>query len=244
VRATVLKAHSLVHTTSARARVSRGRLREPNALSRVGWLDGDAFKPPSPPLSRQKPRRKSGLFLYRESESTEIEMDAKRLHRSPPGKIIITGWVTAIVACFALGQAQAQFVNPVPPPPPPTFNPSSPSTVPQAPETPVSPGTPSGLPGSSGVPAGLNENPPAIASPTSRNGTAASVETTPSVSRAHGSHHGHLAQRRHARHYAAPVIGPSYYPGLGIVYPPYADPCHWGRTWEGPWVGSRVYSCS
>jgi hypothetical protein len=167
-------------------------------------------------------------------------MDAKRLQRPFSGKLIITGWVTAVIACFALGQAQAQFVNPVPPPAPPTLNPSTPSTVPQAPEVPVSPGASSGLPGSSGV----NQSRPAISVPTSPSGTAASVERTPSVSTAHVSHHGHLAQRRHARHYAARVIGPSYYPGLGIIYPPYADPCHWGRTWEGPWAGSRIYGCS
>jgi hypothetical protein len=171
-------------------------------------------------------------------------MDAKRLQRPPSGKLIITGCVTTIVACFALGQAQAQFVNPVPPPPPPTINPSSPRNLPQAPETPVSPGTPSGLPGSYRVPSGLNESSPAVSAPTSPSGTAASVERTPSVSRAHRNHHGHLAQRRNARHYAARVLGPSYYPGLGIIYPPYADPCHWGRTWEGPWVGSWLYSCS
>jgi hypothetical protein len=171
-------------------------------------------------------------------------MDAKQFQRPALGKLLVAGWVSATVACFPLGQARAQFVNPVPPSPPPTFNPSSPSTVPQAPETPVSPGAPSGLPGSSGVPSGLNESEPAIASPTSHNGTAATVETTPSVSSAHRSHHGHLAHRRRGQSYAARVIGPSYFPGLGVIYPPYPDPCHWLRVWEGPWVGSWMYTCS
>jgi hypothetical protein len=171
-------------------------------------------------------------------------MDAKRFQRSALAKLIIAGGATAIVACFALGQAQAQFVNPVPPSPPPTLNPSSPNTVPQAPEIPVSPGTPSGLPGSSGVPSGLNESAPVIASPTSHNGTAATVETTPSVSSTHRRHYRHVAHRRHPRYYAARVIGPSYFPGLGVIYPPYPDPCRWQSRWEGPWVGSWMYTCS
>ncbi len=56
--------------------------------------------------------------------------------------------LSAMIAAFAIGQARAQTVNPVPPPPPPVFNPSPPSTVPQTPEAPVAPTPPSALPGS------------------------------------------------------------------------------------------------
>jgi hypothetical protein len=170
-------------------------------------------------------------------------MDAKRLQRLQrlaSVKLIIAGCLTAIVAWFALGQAQAQFVNPVPPPPAPTFNPSNPSTLPQSPETPVSPALPSG-PSGSGVPSGLNERTPVTGSHT---GTAASVDTTPRVSSAEVGHRGHVRRLRHGRSYAVRVTGPSYFPGLGIIYPPYPDPCHWRQAWEGPWVGSWMYTCS
>src|SRR5579862_2450989 len=168
-------------------------------------------------------------------------MDAKQLPRPASAKLVIA--LTAIAMCFALGQAQAQLVNPVPPPPPPTFNPSSPSspsTSPQPPETPVSPGPSTGLPGS-GAPSGSNESTPSTAS---HLGTAAPVVATPSVASAKVSHHGYLRHRRHGKTYAARVIGPSYFPGLGLVYPPYPDPCHWRPIGGGPWVGSWTYTCS
>jgi hypothetical protein len=167
-------------------------------------------------------------------------MDANRLQRSASAKLITVGCLTAIAACLAVGQAQAQFVNPVPPPPPPTLNPSNPTTSPQPPETPVSPGLPSG-PSGSGVPSGLNESPPVTGSHT---GTATSVDTTPRVSSAEVDHRGHTRRWRHGRSFAARVTGPSYFPGLGIIYPPYPNPCHWRQAWEGPWVGSWMYICS
>jgi hypothetical protein len=159
-------------------------------------------------------------------------MDAIGFQRPALAKIFNAGWVTAIIACFAIGQAQAQFVNPVPTAPPPTFNPSSPSTVPQPPETPISPGPPSGLPGST-PPSNFNESAP--------------VPAKSRLSRAHVSHHGQLRHhwsRRHGRAYAARVIGPSYYPGLGVIYPPYPDPCHFSRVWHGYWMGYWMYTCS
>ncbi len=68
-------------------------------------------------------------------------MEATRFER-PPASLFAAVSLTAMIAAFAIGQARAQTVNPVPPPPPPVFNPSSPSTVPQAPEVPVSPTPP------------------------------------------------------------------------------------------------------
>jgi len=167
-------------------------------------------------------------------------MDAKRLQRAASAKLIIAGCLTAIVAWFALGQAQAQFVNPVPPPPAPTLNPSNPSTLPQPPETPVSPGPPSGLSGSA-PPSVSNESAPVTSSHTRRT---TSVDTMPRVSSAEVGHRGRVRHWRHGRSYAVRATGPSYFPGLGIIYPPYPDPCHWRQAWEGPWVGSWTYTCS
>jgi hypothetical protein len=169
-------------------------------------------------------------------------MDTKRFQRAASAKLVTAGCVIAITACFAFGPAQAQSVNPVPPTTP-TLNPSSPSTVPQSPEAPVSQGAPSGLSGSGGTP-GSNVGVPSIAVPTGREGTAASVEATPSVSRTRGSHHRHLAHRRLGRNYAVRMTGPSYFPGLGIVYPPYPDPCHWRHAWDDSWGGNWTYTCS
>jgi hypothetical protein len=169
-------------------------------------------------------------------------MDAKRFQRAASAKLVTAGSVAAIVACFAFGPAQAQTVNPVPPTTP-TLNPSSPSTVPQSPEAPVSPGAPGGLSGSGGTP-GSNVGVPSIAVTAGHEGKSASVEETPSVSSARRSHHGHLARRKLGRNYAVRMTGPSYFPGLGIVYPPYPDPCHWRRAWEDPWMGNWTYTCS
>jgi hypothetical protein len=85
---------------------------------------------------------------------------------------------------------------------------------------------------------------PVITGPISHESAAASARVTPSASSARGNRHGHLAHRRSGRNYAVRMTGPSYFPGLGVVYPPYPDPCHWHRTWEEPWVGNWMYSCS
>lgn len=170
-------------------------------------------------------------------------MHARGFWRPAPATLFTAGWAAAMIACFTIGQAQAQFVNPAPPPPPPTFNPSSPYTVAPTPETPVSPGTPSGLPGS---PSELNESAPA---PVSQPEISTAAKAKPTLSRARGRHHGHLRRRagrrrRHGRAYAVRAIGPSYFPGLGTFYPPYLDPCHFSRVWNGYWVGSWTYTCS
>jgi len=170
-------------------------------------------------------------------------MDATGLQRRASAKIFNAAWMTAMIVCFAVGQAQAQTVNPVPPLPPPTFNPSSPSTVPQVPETPVSPAPPSGPPGSA-APPGVIESVPG---PASQQPINEPVVAKSGLSSAHVSHHAQLPShwnRRQGRAYAARAIGPSYYPGWGLIYPPYPDPCHVGRVWHGYWVGYRVYICS
>jgi hypothetical protein len=191
-------------------------------------------------------------------------MDATGFQRPLWTKILSAGSMTAIVACFAIGQARAQFVNPVPPPPPPTFNPSTPNTVPQPPYVPAAPG---GLPGAA-PPSSLNESapvppppPPALnppspspapqppvtpVSPAARQPVNVPPAAKSESSRAQISHQGRLRHRwsrRHGRAYAARVIGPSYYPGWGVIYPPYPDPCHFSRVWQGYWVGSWEYTC-
>jgi hypothetical protein len=159
--------------------------------------------------------------------------------------------LAATIAAFAIGQAQAQTVNPVPPPPPPTFNPSTPSTVPQAPEAPVTPTPPSGLPGPAPAPASPAIVPapatpavvPPVVTPPTTNAPAAAE---PSLARAHAGHRGgvrHRSTRRHAHSHAVRVLGPSYYPGLGEFYPPYANPCHFSRAWNGYYAGFLAYSC-
>ena len=39
------------------------------------------------------------------------------------------------------------------------------------------------------------------------------------------------------------VLGPSYYPGFGEIYPPYDNPCHFSQTWSGYFAGSWTYRC-
>jgi hypothetical protein len=214
---------------------------EPNAISRISWTDGNALSPPAPAIPSKKPRCKSGLFS-REGQRPEVDMDAKRFQRAALAKLVTAGSVTAIVACFAFGSARAQLVQPVPPTTP-TLNSSSPSTVPQSPEAPVSPGAPSGLSGS-GVNSGSSAGVPAIVGPASHEDIAASARVPSNVPSARRSHHGHLAHGRSARNYAVRMTGPSYFPGLGFVYPPYPDPCHWQRAWEVPWMGNWMYTCS
>jgi hypothetical protein len=170
--------------------------------------------------------------------------------------------LAAMIAAFAVGQAQAQTVNPVPPSPPPVFNPSSPSTVPQAPEVPVSPTLPSSPSGAAPAPASpAIEPPPASpavvpppASPAVVPPLAVTPQTTnapaaaePSLARPYAGHHGGVRRRwsrHHARFHAVRVLGPSYYPGLGEFYPPYANPCHYSRVWQGYYPGYWAYSCS
>jgi hypothetical protein len=174
-------------------------------------------------------------------------MDAQRLQRPAITKLIIAGWLTAIVACFAPGQTHAQFVNPVPPSPPPTLNPSSPSIVPQSPERPVSPATPNGLSGSTASP-NLNESAPAAVIHQGTNASASGKSTNASASgksSVSGTRESHRVARhwRHGESYAARIIGPSYFPGLGIIYPPYPNPCRWVPAWNGAWQ-YLAYSCS
>ena len=174
-------------------------------------------------------------------------MDAKRFQRPAITKLIIAGWLTAIVACFAPGQIHAQFVNPVPPTSP-TFNPSSPNIVPQPPERPVSPATPNGLssPGSS---LDLNESAPVVVIHQGRNASASRKSTNASASRKSSvseARNGHRRLARHGRYgksYAVRVTGPSYFPGLGVIYPPYPNPCRWVPAWDGAWQ-YLAYSCS
>ena len=165
-------------------------------------------------------------------------MDAKRFQRPAITKLIIAGWLTAIVACFAPGQIHAQFVNPVPPTSP-TFNPSSPNIVPQPPERPVSPATPNGLssPGSS---PDLNESAPAAVI---HQGTNASASRKSGVSEARNSHRRLARHSRYGKSYAVRITGPSYFPGLGVIYPPYPNPCRWVPAWDGAWQ-YLAYSCS
>ena len=68
----------------------------------------------------------------------------------------------------------------------------------------------------------------------------APAAATPALSRMHAGHHGrvhHHWRRRHGRYHAARVLGPSYYPGLGEFYPPYANPCHFSQVWSGYYAG-------
>ena len=165
-------------------------------------------------------------------------MDAKRFQRPAITKLIIAGWLTVIVACFDPGQIHAQFVNPVPPTSP-TFNPSSPNIVPQPPERPVSPATPNG-PSSPGSFPDLNESAPAVVI---HQGPNASVSRKSSVSEARNSHRRLARHGRYGKSYAVRVTGPSYFPGLGVIYPPYPNPCRWVPAWDGAWQ-YLAYSCS
>jgi hypothetical protein len=165
-------------------------------------------------------------------------MGAQRFRQPAITKLIIAGWLTAIIACFAPGQTHAQFVNPVPPTSP-TFNPSSPNIVPQSPERPVSPGTPSGLSGSSASP-DLNESAPAAVIHQRANASASRKSV---VSTTRGSDRDPALHGRQGKSYAVRVTGPSYFPGLGIIYPPYPNPCRWVPAWNGAWQ-YLAYSCS
>jgi hypothetical protein len=165
-------------------------------------------------------------------------MDEKRFQRPAIAELIIAGWLTAIVACFAPGQTYAQFVNPVPPTSP-TLNPSSPNIVSQPPERPVSPATPNGLSSPASSPA-LNESAPATVI---HQRTNASASGKSSVSVTRDSRRGLARHWKHGKSYAVRVTGPSYFPGLGIVYPPYPNPCRWVPAWDGAWQ-YRAYSCS
>ncbi|MGC1280178.1 MAG: hypothetical protein WA893_18480 [Xanthobacteraceae bacterium] len=153
--------------------------------------------------------------------------------------------LSVMIAAFAIGEARAQTVNPVPPPPPPTFNPSTPNTVPQAPYVPIAPAAPSGL-GSTPAAPGT----PAIESPRTLNPpvTNTRAEAKPALSRRHADHHGRTRHRwrgRHGRFHAARVLGPAYYPGLGEFYPPYPNVCHFRQVWSGYYAGLwNSYSCS
>jgi hypothetical protein len=220
-----------------------------------------------------------GKAFGRPPELKEIGMEATGFER--PAALLAAVSLAAMIAAFAIGQARAQTVNPVPPPPPPVFNPSSPSTVPQAPEAPVSPTPPTGLSGSTPAPASpAIESPPAVtpqtatapapapapapASPaiepppvspavvpppvvTPQTATAPEA-ATPALSPTHAGHHGavrHRWSRRHVRFHAVRVLGPSYYPGLGEFYPPYANPCRFSRVWHGYYAGLwSSYGCS
>jgi hypothetical protein len=174
----------------------------------------------------------------------EIGMAATGFER-PAAGIFAAVSLAAVIAAFAIGQAQAQTVNPVPPPSAPTFNPSAPNTVPQAPYVPVSPAPPSGL-GSAPTAPGT----PAIESPQTLNPPATNppAPAEPALSRRHAGHHGgvrHRWSKRHARFHAARVLGPSYDPGFGEFYPPHANPCHFSQVWSGYYAGYwSSYGCS
>jgi len=179
----------------------------------------------------------------------EIAMVATGFER-PRATLVAAVSLGTMIAAFAIGEARAQMVNPVPPPPPPVFNPSPPATVPQAPYTPVAPAPPGGLPSSAPEPvspaivAPLSEPPQTTTAPTAAK--PALTPTTPTTS-THARHHGrvrHRWSRRRARFHAPRVLGPSYYPGLGEFYPPYANPCHYSRVWHGYFAPYWVYSCS
>jgi hypothetical protein len=146
------------------------------------------------------------------------------------------------IAAFAIGQAHAQFVNPVPPPPgPPAVNPSSPNIVPQTPERPVSPSAPESLPGSIPAP-----SPEVLAPPASVNRETTNEQAKPAPSRTPVHHYasdGERSSRHYHRSWAVPVRGPSYYPGLGLFYPPYANPCHFRPGWNGYYGEYLSYSC-
>jgi hypothetical protein len=80
-------------------------------------------------------------------------------------------------------------------------------------------------------------------SPQTRNAPAAEA---PRRSHAYLRHHArpHARwSRRHISFRAWRLLGPSYYPGLGVVYPPYADPCHFTRIWHGYYVGHLEVAC-
>jgi hypothetical protein len=145
--------------------------------------------------------------------------------------------LAAMIAAFAIGQARAQMVNPVPPTSP-TFNNTPSQAAPTPPPVaPVSPAAPSGLsaPGSSVAP--QVAVPPASAShDTAREDTAEAAERHRHV-RAHW-------RTRYHRYAAVRVTGPSYYPGLGLLYPPYVNPCHFQPTFYVYYGNVPSYRCT
>jgi hypothetical protein len=163
-------------------------------------------------------------------------MNAQRFQQ-PVTRVVVAGCLTAIIACFASGQVHAQFVNPVPPTNP-TLNPSSPNIVTQPPVTPVSPSIPSG-PGSVVSPSS-NSNPPVVVEDHRSN---SSETRTSSRSETRVRHYKVARHWSREPHYVVRITGPSYYPGFGLVYPPYPNPCHWVHAWNGAW-DYPAYSCS
>ena len=150
--------------------------------------------------------------------------------------------LAAMTAAFAIGQARAQFVNPVPPTSP-TLNPSTPSPVaplPVAPLTPVSPSAPGGVSSSGTAPSSPSVVPPVSIAPQT-----AIAPAMPDLSRTNARNEGRARERRYGRHVrSARVLGPSYYPGQGLVYPPYANPCHFRPTLYAYYGEYLSYTCS
>jgi hypothetical protein len=174
-------------------------------------------------------------------------MAASGFQRPTVAKLIVAASLTALIACSAAQQAKAQFVNPVTPTTP-TLNPSTPNVVAPPAVRPISPGLPNSL-SSSPVSPDVSESPPVTArhqdvehqdadSSSSRRRSA----SAPSVRHRSVAHHWRL-ERHYAAGYAAHVTGPSYYPGLGVVYPPYPNPCHWAHVYYGYSI-DLGYSCS
>jgi hypothetical protein len=174
-------------------------------------------------------------------------MAASGFQRPAIAKLLVAASLTALIACSAAQQANAQFVNPVPPTTP-TLNPSTPNVVAPPAVRPISPGLPNSL-SSSPVSPDVSESPPATvrhrdvehqdadsSSNRSRSASATSVRHR-SV-----AHHWRPA-RRYADRYAVHATEPSYYPGLGVVYPPYPNPCHWAHVYYGYSI-DLGYSCS
>ena len=149
--------------------------------------------------------------------------------------------LAAMTAAFAIGPARAQFVNPVPPTSP-TLNPSTPSPVAPPPVAPVSPSAPGGLSGSSTAPALPSVVPPVSTAPQT---AIAPAPATPDRSQTHAHNYARAREHRYGRHArSARVLGPSYYPGLGVVYPPYANPCHFRPTLYAYYGEYLSYTCS
>ena len=170
-------------------------------------------------------------------------MAGRQFERPAPaffGAIVLA----AMVAAFAIGQARAQFVNPVPPTSP-TLNPSTPNIVtpPPPPVAPVSPTAPAGLPGSSTVPGSQVVVPPPSVKPETTT-TRAAERSEPRIHVRHRASAGAHWSRRHSRFWARRVLGPSYYPGLGEVYPPYVNPCHFRPTFYVYYGVYPSYACA
>jgi hypothetical protein len=168
-------------------------------------------------------------------------MDAQQFQRPVIRKVVVAGGLAIIIACFATGHARAQFVNPVPPVNP-TLNPSSPSVAPQTPEAPVSPTVPNSA-GSSVSPDSNASMPPSVPTVAVNHDAKAAATRTARRPAVRSRHVRASRNWRRQPRYATRVVGPSYYPGFGYVYPPYPNPCHWVRAWDGAWR-YWTYSCS